>query len=151
MTKIAEIFTRKEKTKPGNQNTPNKPSPARRKETPKPVQSAKKRKKKEEEKKSVTQLRGYWTKFAEQQKEKRKKNEEKPVKIPNKTDEKPKSPAFQDQELACSNKSAKSSKIVREGEMLPEHSNLPGKPRIKLKSEMNCSRESRLTGNNGLR
>ena len=140
MTKIAEIFIRKEKTKPGNQNTPNKPSPARRKETPKPVQSAKKRKKKEEEKKSVTQLRGYWTKFAEQQKEKRKNNEEKP-----------KSPAFQDQELACSNKSAKSSKIVREGEMLPEHSNLPGKPRIKLKSEMNCSRESRLTGNNGLR
>ena len=66
-------------------------------------------------------------------------------------EEKPKSPAFKGPELAYSNTSANSSKSVREGEKLPEHSNPPGKPRIKLKSEMNCSRESSLTGNKELR
>ena len=141
---MAEIFSKKGK----DQNRPNQPSPARQKRKHKPVQSAKKRKSKEEEKKTVTQLRGYWTKFAEQQKEKRKKIE---VKIPNKTEETPKSPAFIEPELACSNTSANSSNSVRDGEKLPERSNLPGNPRIKLKSEMNCSRESSQTGIKELR
>ena len=73
------------------------------------------------------------------------------VKLNNKTEEEPKSPALKETELACSKTSANSSISVRSGEKILECSNLPDKHRIKLKSEMNCSREPSQTGIKELR
>ena len=148
---MTDYFTRKE-NKPDEKKilTNNKPSPARPKSNSKPAQSLKKKTKTSgvNEKKTVTQLRGFWTKFAEEQKKKKRNEEEITEKTRNNENKK----KTQENKLASENTSTdvayckpamNSCTLVRsDNPNIPEHSKRPAKARIKLKSENNCSGDS---------
>ena len=130
-------------------STNNKPSPARPKNNPKPAQSLKKKKSVVNEKKTVTQLRGFWTKFAEEQKQKKRKEEEITQKTRNNENKKKE---IQENKLApeitgpdvayCKPAMYSCTQVRSSNPNIPEHSKRPAKARIKLKSENNCSGDS---------
>ena len=154
---MTDYFTRTEmKTIPDEKKitTNNKPSPPRPRNHPKPAQSLKKKKNVEKQKKTVTQLRGFWTKFAEEQKQKKRREEEITQKTRNnenkkkETQENKLAPEITGQDVEYCKPTMNS---YGHGQVhsnnpnntnIPEHSKRPAKARIKLKSENNCSGDS---------
>ena len=153
--KISEYFTKKENQQiPGEKKTinnvnkkPNQPSPSRPKTKPKPALSHKKKKNEKNEKKTVTQLRGFWTKFAEEQKQKRKNEEEKSIQqtsttVKRKVKESIAAPESAFPDLACSNPVTNSCNLGSDNPNILEPSKRPNRARIKKKSETNYSGDS---------
>ena len=123
--------------------TNNKNSTPKVRNSPKPAQNSKRKEKLEKQKKTVTQLRGFWTKFAEDQKLKKAREEELSRKT-RKTSEKetegnklPTETTIRDK-VHCK-PTMDSCKQVQSNKFIPEHSTRPAKARIKLKSETNYS------------
>ena len=144
--KITEYFIRKENQHiPGEKKIssniskiPNQPSPSRPRTKPKPALSQKKRKNEKNESKTVTQLRGFWTKFAEEQKQKRKNEEEnctQQARIPvkRKIQESMAAPESTVPDLASSKLATNSCTLGSDNPNVPEHSKRPDRARIKIK------------------
>ena len=153
--KITEYFIRKENQHiPGEKKIlsninkiPNHPSPSRPRTKPKPALSQKKRKNEKNEKQTVTQLRGFWTKFAEEQKQKRRNEEEnrtQQARIPvkRKIQESMAAPESTVPDLASSKLATNSCTLGSDNPNVPEHSKRPDRARIKMKSETNYSGDS---------
>ena len=126
--------------------TNNKNRTPKERNNQKPAQHSKRKEKMEKQKKTVTQLRGFWTKFAEEQKLRKAREEETSRKTSEKETEGNKLPTettIQDKVHCKATKATMvSCKQVQSNKFIPEHSIRPAKARIKLKSETNCSGDS---------
>ena len=125
--------------------TNNKNRTPKERNNQKPAQHSKRKENLKKQKNTVTQLRGFWTKYAEEQKLRKAKEEETTRQTSNKETTENKLPTETTIQDAVHCKSRKATMVsynqVQGNDFILENSNRPAKAMIKQESEINYSRD----------